>query len=111
MEQITDLLRELAAQLGVGAEYLWPLLVKQTIVKWWSMIIMAGILIVSGLLTIGLAFLGADKLGWEDGGAFIGVVGFLATGAGIVTLAVAVTCLDYLLVPEAATIQRLLEMM
>jgi len=42
--QIAELLRDMAQQLGTSVEYLWPLLVKKTIVDWCAQ---------AGLVTLG----------------------------------------------------------
>ena len=113
MDQITDLLRELAAQLGVGAEYLWPLLVKQTVVRWWSLLGVAVFLWILSLFPLKVG-LNESKKKYEDKSddfmtamyMVFAVVVVIAIAVSIVTIGT----LDRLIVPEAATIERLLSM-
>jgi hypothetical protein len=116
MEHIAQLLERLAAELGTSAEYLWPLLVKQTVFIWWSY---AATAVLLGLVAVGLTKLLVymiRTLDACDDDALIGlmvVIAFALLGDVIGFFTVAIKCttsLDWLFVPEAATIQRLLEM-
>lgn len=120
MDQVTQLLQALAAQLGVSVEYLWPYLVRYTFANHLS--IMIGNLI-EGLVLIGLAFLSVHilRLGWgkdmgEDSPSpaffqtFAGIVGFIACVIfALVCIEGAFRHVAGVMVPEAQAVLDLLD--
>ena len=114
MEQIATLLEQLAAQLGVGVEYLWPLLVKQTVSRWVGYLIGSsiGIAISYYAFKWGLGTLDDERFKYSDGIP----AGLICICSGIsmtIFLVMFIRCfmyIDWLFCPEAATVTRLLEM-
>ena len=108
MEEITVLLRDLAAQLGVTVEYLWPFLVKQTVVSWYSLMLGGVFSLIFGVVSLKIAIPLSKDYETEDWGIVLGIVG----GVALVTWFILVICtlcsLDCLLVPEAVTFKNLL---
>ena len=120
MSEITALLEQLASEIGVGVDYLWPLLVKQTVVLWWSRLACG---VGAALLTVGVgwvffrlqtAMIEAD---YDEEDRIIpflvvdGMVGLASFTAAAACFFHCATSLDWLFVPEAATIQRVLGML
>ena len=55
MEQVMELLKELATQLGIAVEYLWTTLIRQQYAEGITNIVMAGITIITLVLLVILA--------------------------------------------------------
>ena len=123
MEKLADLLEKLATQLGVTAEYLWPLLVKQTQVRW-----LAGMTTAVLILAVSLPSLrhwwrrydwaveaaaGRPYLERETAGDRF--IPWLAVSAIVSMIALVIflshlTSIEALFAPEAATVERLLKL-
>ena len=109
METAPQIIMEVAAQLGVAVEYLWPLLVQHMRVN-------ATVHLVAGLLLLatGIAILREVSRSWQDAkwGSdtpwrfFAAMAGI---GAGILGVAVIGSSITPLLVPEAQVIYQLLD--
>lgn len=107
MEQAAELLRELAAELGVAVEYLWPLLVKQQM--FWAVegMVLGTVMLIVG--SVGVKYFLAkhkasehfDKTGEEVGGTLSGLL-------AIVGFAMLIAWADNLFIPEVYAIQSLL---
>ena len=111
MGQVMQALETLAEKLGVSVEYLWPLLVHKTVMDWWALL---GV----GLFSCGVGVvlsLWARKL-WaalddpiRDGKpTLVTAVAVFSLISGAIMLVVSVMTVSNVLVPEAATVERLI---
>jgi hypothetical protein len=108
MSEITLMLRDLAAQLGVTVDYLWPLLVKRVLVWWYSQVIAVGLLSLSSI-TFWMIGMYGDRKDWDsDGVGLIYAVSIILLGLAVIMGLVTIGNLDYLLTPEAVAIDRII---
>jgi len=118
MEQVTQLLRELAQQLGTTVEQLWPFMVAQVRWHWissattsmFSILISGAVMLISARKYKKLA-----DAGMIDGDREFGVFMVLCVSAGallfgIVVLGCVLSNMEQLIVPEATAIQNILGM-
>ena len=111
MSEIAELLEKLAQQLGVTVEYLWPLLVKQTVYDWWGGFIAAFIAAVICVIVFKKLWSKVSESRHEEAAMAYGSMGILA-GVFAIISSISVIChienISCVLVPEAATIERLI---
>lgn len=103
MEEVASIIRELAEQMGLTVEYLWPYLIKQAIVDWIGGLLVLFLFIFTGAIIykIGKGLEGEDQeiLYWAA--TLMGVVAF-------VVLFILLLNIDMILVPEADVVDSLL---
>jgi hypothetical protein len=108
MGEITLMLRDLAAQLGVTVDYLWPLLVKRVVVWWYSQVAAVGLLGFSSLI-FGMIGNYGDEHDWDDDGVgAVYLISIILLVASVIFGLVVIANLDYLITPEAVAIDRIL---
>jgi len=112
MNEIADVLQDLADQLGTSVEYLWPLMVKQTQIDYVGFVLFC---IVMSAIALYIDRKIPRPDGWfeECDVNPAHLAGFIARVASILFPVVALALLAQVstfLVPEAATIERLLDM-
>ena len=108
MEEITVLLRDLAAQLGVTVEYLWPFFVKQTVVSWYSWMLGDVFSLIFGVVSFKIAIPLSKDYETEGWGIALGIAGGFALITGFILVVSTLCSLDCLLAPEAVTFKNLL---
>ena len=108
MEETTVLLRDLAAQLGVTVEYLWPFLVKQTVISWYSWLLGGVFSLIFGVVSLKIAIPLSKDHETEGWGLALGIAGGFALVTGFVLVVIVLCSLDCLFVPEAVTFKTLL---
>ena len=112
MDKIGELLEQLATQLGVTADYLWPLLVKQTVCDWWGGFIVSTILLCTLLpVSIKCWKLAAEGRRGEEAFAIFGVFTAIGVGVSLVFFLDHICNISHAITPEAATVERLLELL
>ena len=108
MEEITVLLRDLAAQLGVTVEYLWPFLVKQTVISWYSWMLGGVFALLTGVVSFKIAIPLTKDYETEGWGIALGIAGGFALVTGFILVTCTLCSLDCLFAPEAVTFKNLL---
>jgi hypothetical protein len=113
MDKVAELLKDLAVKLGTTAEHLWPLLVLKTRVDWVAEMIAAlftALLSVTALRWI-LKRMDADKsYDYEVPGTIIITVSSVFLLLSLVSIIVLLSQMSEFLLPEPATVERLLKM-
>jgi len=112
MDEIADVLRGLADQLGTSVEYLWPLLVKQTQIDY------VGMLLFLVVVTLVAAYIDKKSRRPDDWfeeyeinpSYYIGFIARILSIFLFVRALLHVAHISQFIVPEAATIERLLDM-
>jgi len=118
MEQVTQLLRELAQQLGTTVEQLWPFMVAQVRWHWISsattsmffILISGAVMLISARKYKMLADEGMLDGDREFGTFLVLCISACALLFGIIILGCVLSNMDQLLVPEATAIQNILGM-
>lgn len=66
MEQIAPLLEDLAAQLGTTVEYLWPMFVAKTKIKYITWLILSHALLAVSSLVLWRSLVAGKRMDWCD---------------------------------------------
>jgi len=112
-EKVTNAIEQLAAKIGAGVDYFWPLFVKQQAVDGW-----VSLIVVTGVFLVSLVYLILSRNRWHDTRAndisWYGVVGICAVFVLCISVAVffveGVSGVKQIMNPEYYAIKEIMQM-